>query len=221
MKLTEIPVSQDGRQHLSMRAYYRWHAVVYDATRWTFLFGRNAILQKIAALHPKTVLEVGCGTGRNLKRLGALMPEVNLVGVDVSPDMLRRATRATHNLSRRVLLFERAYKPDGFAWQQPPDVVLFSYALSMFNPGAGEALDRALSDLPAGGMVAVVDFHDTPFTFFRWWMGKNHVRMEGHLEPMLNNRFETREKLTVRAWFGLWRYMLYLGVKRNPELISA
>jgi S-adenosylmethionine-diacylgycerolhomoserine-N-methlytransferase len=159
------------------------------------------------------VLEVGCGTGHNLKRLAALMPEVNLVGVDVSPDMLKRASRATRKFSRRVLLFERAYKPDGHSWKQQPDVVVFSYALTMFNPGAEEAIDRAFSDLPFGGIVAVVDFHDTPFAIFRWWMGKNHVRMEGHLAPMLEKQFETREKLIVRAWFGLWRYILYVGVR--------
>ncbi|MCC6413183.1 MAG: class I SAM-dependent methyltransferase [Saprospiraceae bacterium] len=204
-----------------MQSYYRWHAVVYDATRWTFLFGRNAILQKMVALNPGTVLEVGCGTGRNLKRLAGLMPDVQLVGVDVSSDMLKRATRASRRFSRRVLLFERAYKPDAQAWPVQPDAILFSYALTMFNPGAEEALDRALSDLPADGMVAVVDFHDTPFPFFRWWMGKNHVRMEGHLAPMLEKRFVTREKVIVRAWFGLWRYILYIGVKRNPDLMST
>lgn len=221
MKLTEIPVSIDGNQHISMRSYYRWHAAVYDATRWTFLFGRRQLLQKIAALNPENVLEVGCGTGYNLNRLAALMPDVNLVGVDVSPDMLKRASRATRKFSRRVLLFERAYKPDGFSWKQQPDIVVFSYALTMFNPGAEEAIERACSDLPSGGIVAVVDFHDTPFSTFRWWMGKNHVRMEGHLTPMLEKHFETREKRIVRAWFGLWRYILYIGVKRNPDLMST
>lgn len=213
MKMTEIPVYHNGNQQDSMRAYYRWHATVYDATRWSFLFGRNALLHKIAAHKPETVLEVGCGTGSNLKRLAALLPRSKFIGVDVSPHMLQRATRATRRFSRRVLLFERAYKPDRHSWLQQPDVVFFSYALTMFNPGAEEALDRALSDLPSGGLAAVVDFHDTPFAFFRWWMGKNHVRMEGHLTPMLEQRFVTREKLIVRAWFGLWRYIIYIGVK--------
>lgn len=61
--------------------------------------------------------------------------------------------------------------------------------------------------------IAVVDFHDTPSRFFRWWMGKNHVRMEGHLLPLLEKTFQTEYRSTRSAFFGLWRYVIFIGKK--------
>jgi S-adenosylmethionine-diacylgycerolhomoserine-N-methlytransferase len=198
-------------QPMAMRHYYRWHARIYDATRWAFLFGRHALLKKlfINDLAEKNLLEIGCGTGHNLRWLAQNRPNWGLAGVDVSPDMLAQAAKA----APRATLVERAYGTAGWLPPCVPDGVLFSYALTMFNPGWEAAIERAWADLPAGGRIAVVDFHDTPSSAFGWWMRQNHVRMEGHLLPFLQAHFHT-EQLEVRpAWLGLWRYFLFVGVK--------
>jgi S-adenosylmethionine-diacylgycerolhomoserine-N-methlytransferase len=39
-------VGQSGET--AIERYYRFHAPVYDLTRWTFLFGRSGILRKVA-----------------------------------------------------------------------------------------------------------------------------------------------------------------------------
>lgn len=56
--------------------YYRWHARLYDATRWSFLFGRAALIRSIAGFRapPRHILEIGCGTGSNLLRLARQFP---------------------------------------------------------------------------------------------------------------------------------------------------
>ncbi len=205
-------------QTAAMRGYYQWHAAIYDATRWTFLLGRNEMLRRLPV--SKTVeqhlLEVGCGTGRNLRRLAQRYPKLRLTGVDVSPDMLARAAKATDGHSRRVLLFEQAYGPaSGSQMLQTPDFVLFSYALTMFNPGWETAIERAWADLPVGGRIAVVDFHDTPSHAFQWWMSKNHVRMDGHLLPFLQEKFEVEFQAVRPVLGGLWRYFLWVGRKKN------
>ena len=204
-----------SRQEAAMRQYYRWQSVVYDLTRWAFLFGRNEILNRLPvdADTPRRLLEVGCGTGRNLRRLAQKYPNMQLMGIDVSPDMLQRAARATGSYSRRVLLLEKAYGPKPSTLPETPDFVLFSYALTMFNPGWEQALEQAVADLPKGGYIAVVDFHDTPSRLFRWWMGKNHVRMDGHLLPLLQTTFQTEYRSTRSAFFGLWWYVLFIGRK--------
>lgn len=198
-----------------MRSYYRLHAAIYDATRWSFLFGRKAILKQLplTAGAQQSLLEVGCGTGHNLRYLAKHHPNLQLVGVDVSPDMLAQAGQSLAKFASRVQLLEQAYGPDAPPLSQTPDVVLFSYALTMFNPGWEAAIERAWQDLPVGGSIAVVDFHDTPSGAFRWWMGRNHVRMEGHLLPFLQSKFRT-ELLEIRpAWLGLWRYVFFIGKK--------
>jgi S-adenosylmethionine-diacylgycerolhomoserine-N-methlytransferase len=199
----------------AMRGFYRWHAAIYDATRWSFLFDRKRLLKElpIADNMQQTLLEVGCGTGYNLRFLAKNHLNLHLVGVDVSPDMLARTSKTMSKYSRRLQLFEKPYGGDFLKLEHTPDFALFSYALTMFNPGWEAAIERAWHDLPVGGRIAVVDFHDTPSRAFRWWMGKNHVRMERHLLPFLQAKFRT-EFLEIRpAWLGLWRYFLFVGKK--------
>lgn len=215
MEQNTIKVADPARQPQDMQRYYRWQSVIYDATRWSFLFGRNEILERIPVRQNVAfqVLEVGCGTGRNLRRLAARYPQLRLTGFDVSPDMLQRAAKATASFSRRICLMEKAYGAPAVL-PATPDAILFSYALTMFNPGWERAIEQAAADLPSGGYVAVVDFHNTPSRLFRWWMGKNHVRMDGHLLPLLESAFET-EYVSVRsAFLGLWTYVIFIGKKR-------
>jgi len=69
------------------------------------------------------------------------------------------------------------------------DLVLCSYALSMFNPGFEAAIVAARCDLVPGGHFALVDFHAAGSRAFARWMGVNHVRMDGQLRPRLANSF--------------------------------
>ncbi len=210
MKQSFSPTAQE-RQRQTLERYYRVHAGFYDLTRWSFLLGREALVQRVAAcLVPKAVLEVGCGTGRNLGRLGRRFPQARLWGVDLSADMLAVARKKLQDLAPRLTLIRSAYdRPVG---EEPSfDLVVFSYALSMFNPGWEEALAAADWDLLPGGLLAVVDFHDSPFPAFKSWMGLNHVRLDGHLLPGLKARFPLLEAAVHFAYGGLWSYFLFLG----------
>jgi S-adenosylmethionine-diacylgycerolhomoserine-N-methlytransferase len=112
--------------------YYRLHARIYDLTRWTFLRGREDLI-RLAAAHcqPTDILEVGCGTGKNLLHLGRLFPEARLRGLDLSPHMLARARQKLRDLRPRVTFVEAAY--DRPVAPGRVDLMVFSYALSMFN----------------------------------------------------------------------------------------
>ena len=201
--------------HAALERYYRLHARLYDATRWSFLFGRARVLEEIASVTtPRRILEVGCGTGRNLVGLARRFPAAAITGVDLSAPMLARARRKLAPLGARVKLQHGAYgaKPlDG----PPPDLVLFSYALSMFNPGFDSAIAAAARDLAPGGHIAVVDFHDTRFPAFARWMAVNHVRMEAQLRPPLSTHFIPCAEQVCAAYGGVWRYFLFVG--RSPR----
>ena len=45
---------------------YRYQRSIYDLTRKYYLVGRDRLLDRIRAAPGDRVLEVGCGTGRNL-----------------------------------------------------------------------------------------------------------------------------------------------------------
>ncbi|MDZ7752357.1 MAG: class I SAM-dependent methyltransferase [Gammaproteobacteria bacterium] len=197
----------------ALQRYYRFHARIYDATRWAFLFGRAALVDAIArhAPAPRNILEVGCGTGRNLLALGRRFPAAHLQGVDVSAAMLATARRRLARAGAPATLTEAAYDRPLAAPDQAFDVVLFSYCLSMINPGWPEALEAARADLAPGGLLAAVDFHHSPNAGFRRWMGMNHVRMEGQLLPAMERDFTTVERRVMPAYAGLWSYFAYLG----------
>ena len=199
----------------AIERYYRFHSLIYDSTRWSFLFGRTRIIEEIAAAvpMPKRILEVGCGTGKNLVALAKAFPEAGVTGLDLSSAMLDQARSKTARFGGRVQLLQQKY--DCPLHETPQyDVVLFSYALSMFNPGWEIALEAALQELTPKGVVAVVDFHDSRFSLFQRWMGVNHVRMEGHLrKKLLNMTYPVLDRLET-AYAGVWRYHLYLGTHR-------
>ena len=199
-----------------LQGYYRWHAPIYDATRWSFLFGRKRIVslaaRELGDANDLRILEVGCGTGRNLKDLARTFPNARITGVDLCGSMLAKAKKSIAGFADRVTLLHQAYGPELLA-KDSFDLVLFSYALTMFNPGYEAALDNARSHLKPGGMVAVTDFHDSRWEGFRSWMGANHVRMEGHLVPELDARFQRDQLIVSSAYAGVWEYFLYLGRK--------
>jgi len=198
-----------------IEGYYRLHARIYDATRWSFLFGRESILRhaRAAQPNPSRILEIGCGTGRNLVRLARLFPHAHLTGVDLSSAMLKVARRKTASLGDRVRLLERAYDSPVDA-RRGYDLVLCSYALSMFNPGFDTALAAANRDLARGGSFALADFHLSRFPVFSRWMGVNHVRLDGHLRPLLRSEFNPVIDETHAAYGGVWHYLLFVGRKK-------
>jgi S-adenosylmethionine-diacylgycerolhomoserine-N-methlytransferase len=204
-------------QAQSLQKYYRLHSQVYDATRWSFLFGRSRVIQLLQNLTtPTRVLEVGCGTGSNMLALCEAFPNAHITGVDLSSEMLSIARRKLRNYADRVTLIQGVYDAPVRGTEAGFDLVLCSYSLSMFNPGWAQAVSGAKDDLAPGGLFALVDFHDSPFAPFKGWMKHNHVRMDAHLQPVLSEIFRPIYARTHAAYGGLWRYLTFIG-KMGPN----
>jgi S-adenosylmethionine-diacylgycerolhomoserine-N-methlytransferase len=99
--------------------------------------------------------------------------------------------------------------------------VLFSYALTMFNPGWERALSAARESLRPGGSLAVVDFHDTTVAAFQRWMALNHVKVEGQLLPRLRDSFPEREVAVGTAFLGTWSYFTFVGTNTRKPACGA
>ena len=75
-----------------MNQMYRWTRHVYDFSRKYYLLGRDQLLREME-FHPHdSVVEIGCGTARNLIKLARMRPDVRCFGLDVSNEMLATAT---------------------------------------------------------------------------------------------------------------------------------
>src|ERR1700749_1030076 len=83
-----------------MNRMYRRQRHIYDGTRRYYLLGRDQMIARLNPAAGATVLEIGCGTGRNLVLAAGLHPEARFFGIDVSTEMLTTAISA---ISRRGL----------------------------------------------------------------------------------------------------------------------
>lgn len=175
----------------AMNRIYRHQRHIYDWTRPSFLLGRDTLLRRMRIRAGDRVLEVGCGTARNLLKLAALHGDAELYGLDASTEMLRtaRASSARRRLQHRLhlrhglaeqLCHERTFGAPRF------DVILFSYSLSMI-PSCAESIEAAVASLKAGGRLYIVDFCD-----------------QGEMPPLLRR--------PLHGWLGLF------GVKHRPEI---
>jgi S-adenosylmethionine-diacylgycerolhomoserine-N-methlytransferase len=222
--ISQYPLSMEQpTQAQKMSAYYRFHAKIYDLTRWTFLFGRHWLLDWLPFNRTEkfSLLEIGCGTGHNLKYLVQNFPKATLMGIDTSPHMLQIAQNKLEDMYNKPLLVQALYGTTQESavlkntqpMEQKPNIVLFSYCLSMVNPSWEKLIVQAHEDLCDGGYIAIVDFHNSRYPFFKKWMSFNHVRMDGHILPFLKDNFNTVKCEVRRAYFGLWHYTLYIGKK--------
>jgi len=196
-----------------MTGYYRFQSKIYDATRWSFLFGIKRLVRKlpIESTANITILGVGCGTGANLLGLANRFPNAQLIGIDVSDDMLRLSKKKTKPFADRVTLLEGYYGQLPLPTQ--PDVIIFSYCLTMVNPGWDKLIEQAHTDLKPGGLIGVTDFHASSVNGFKKHMGNHHVRMDGHLLPVLEQHFTTLQSDVKKAYAGLWEFVHYVGKK--------
>ena len=53
------------------------------------------LLARVRSMHPRTIVDLGCGTGNVTRLLGERWPDARIVGVDSSPEMLGEARAAT------------------------------------------------------------------------------------------------------------------------------
>lgn len=168
-----------------MDRMYRFQRHIYDATRKFYLLGRDGLVDGLQPPMDGSVLEIGCGTGRNLIRIARAYPHARCYGLDVSEEMLATARQqvAKAGLSGRITLKQAdatSFDPQTLFGRADFDRVVVSYALSMIPPWRA-VLARALSRLAPGGSLHIVDFGDqahlpAPFkALLNRWLALFHV----------------------------------------------
>lgn len=145
-----------------MDGIYRRERHIYDLTRPLFLLGRDRLIDELALPPRGTVLEIGCGTGRNLIRMARRHPDARLYGIDISRMMLATAEVSIKRagLGGRISLAHAdagAFEADQLFGVALFDRVFISYALSMI-PSWREALTAACGVLAPDGELHIVDF---------------------------------------------------------------
>ena len=145
-----------------MNRMYRRQRHIYDGTRRYYLLGRDRLIAGLQPAIGAQVLEIGCGTGRNLVLSAQLYPEARFFGIDVSTEMLTSAISAIsrRGLSGRIRVAHgdaSAFDPRQLFGIAAFDAVMISYSLSMI-PQWRSVLEQAAGHLKPGGRLHIVDF---------------------------------------------------------------
>ena len=149
-----------ARDHAAlMDSVYRGQRHIYDLTRKYYLFGRDRLIGGLGARPGSTVLEIGCGTGRNLAGVARRWPGVAMYGLDLSGEMLKSARAALGGSAVLALGDATAFSAPALFGRAGFDRVILSYATSMI-PDWQAALQQAVAVLAPGGSLHVVDFGD-------------------------------------------------------------
>jgi len=185
-----------------MDSMYRVQRYFYDASRKFYLFGRDLLIREIPVQPGQHILEVGCGTGRNLILLAKRHPNAKFWGLDASHEMLKTACAKIekkglqNQIELRHGLAEDLHPQTMFGMDEAFDVIFFSYSLSMI-PGWSGSVEVAMQHIKPGGYLYLVDFWDQtklPKWFQRLlkaWLSLFHVRHDPKMIPYLE---ETAKK---------------------------
>lgn len=195
---TGIETSANNHARL-MDGMYRYQRHIYDLTRKYYLFGRDRTIEQLNVPVGGSLLEVGCGTGRNMLLAYRRFPSSRLYGLDISQEMLISARSNFRGLKQMpdfrvadaTAFSSGEFGTDGF------DRVMISYALSMI-PDWKSAIDASLDAVAPGGELHIVDFGQQEGlpgwfrTLLKGWLKKFHVTPRADLLTVLEDKAHAR-----------------------------
>ena len=202
----------------NMDRMYRYQRYFYDLTRKYYLLGRDKLIAELNVKTGENILEIGCGTGRNLIISARKNPNANFFGLDASAEMLKSAqTKVNHlkleNINLKTALADDFSFDKTFDLSEKFDTCYFSYSISMI-PTWKESIANCLANLKPGRSFYIVDFYDQkdlPAWFrkiLKGWLRQFHVRFWGDLMPHLEE-LETQGlgKLSVKSIFKSYSFI--------------
>jgi trans-aconitate 2-methyltransferase len=106
------------------------------------------LLAQVPLQRPHRAVDLGCGPGNSTELLVERFPHSQIIGLDSSPDMLRKARERLPNCS-----FVEA---EIATWQPDPDTdLIFGNAVMQWLPDHPAIMRRLLEKLPDGGVLAI------------------------------------------------------------------
>lgn len=190
-----------GEHAERMDQMYRYQRHIYDLTRKYYLLGRDRTIEALQIPQHGSLLEVGCGTGRNLLLAHRHFHTARLFGLDISTEMLAstRKTLSGTPLPPTLRIADAAqYSAADFGEPAGFDRILISYALSMI-PEWQACIETSIQALKPGGSVHIVDFGQQerlPKWFcagLQAWLRRFHVTPRADLREAVEARLEAAD----------------------------
>lgn len=175
------------RKRVFNRKLFDVVALRYDVVTRLLSFGwdqrwKNRMIRRMGLRDVRRIVDLATGTGDIARRLAVAYPNAEVVGIDLSEQMLRRARRLTRSAlprDRRVRFVPGDMNRLPLA-DASVDLVTGGYALRN-APDLEQALREVRRVLRPGGRFAFLDFSNNGF--FRGWL----VAFWGRLWGLLLN----------------------------------
>lgn len=146
-------------QHDLVRDRYRAYAPHYDRSyrRYT-AWSRTIVLDAIADLPtPRRVLDVCCGTGAVTAAIADLMPHTEVIGVDLSQEMLGRAHARFRSLGIEGVRLHEAPAEKVPVESASVDLIICANAFHLFDRQES-AMAEFARVLSPGGRAVILDW---------------------------------------------------------------
>jgi ubiquinone/menaquinone biosynthesis C-methylase UbiE len=141
-----------SKSERDVRRFNRWSRTYEDSwAQGFFTFVHKRMLALVDVEQPDTVVDVGCGTGRLLRRVGERWPSADLIGVDPAEGMLEVARRKTSRATFHLTGAESLPLPSNSA-----DLVLSSISFHHW-PDQAAGLREIARVLRPGGQLCLSD----------------------------------------------------------------
>jgi trans-aconitate 2-methyltransferase len=178
------------------------------------------LLAQVPLQRPRLAIDLGCGPGNSTELIVERYPQSEIIGLDSSPDMLRKARGRLPKL--------KFIEADIATWSPAPQTdLLFSNAVMQWLPDHTVVLRRLLEALSPGGVLAVQMPDNTrePALVFQGEVGRSGGPWRDHPEIKAASRPDLP---TVEAYYDLLKpvcshidiwHSVYNHVMASPQAI--
>lgn len=189
---------------------YRIHSKFYDLTRPFFLFNRKKAIELLNIHKQDKIIDLACGTGLNISLLLKKISSENILGIDYSEAMLKKAREKYPNV-KFIKRDVSAYK-----FSKKVDKIISSYSLSIIDDWE-KTIINAKNSLKDKGTFIILDFYKWNgaikifYPIFKWYLNKYGVDPEKNLESCLKENFKKVEMKILNSGYN------FIAVAKFPK----
>lgn len=179
------------------------------------------LVNRINVDSPNKIIDIGCGPGNSTNVLYNKFPNADILGVDYSDDMLRKATENYPKIK-----FKK-FDANSSKWNLDNDYdIVFSNACIQWIPNHKELLPKMMKLLKTGGLLAVqipVPYNEPVHRILKSvssskeWSGKfNFISPFNILDD--GEYFDILSQISDN--FEIWRTIYYHRLKSHNDIIE-
>ena len=179
------------------------------------------LANRIPLSEPKRIIDIGCGPGNSTKVLLDKYPNADILGVDYSENMLKKAA------ANYPMLKFSAFDASSEIWNLDKDYdIVFSNACIQWIPNHNELLRKMMSLLNDGGILAVqipIQYNEPIYKIIQQVVSSQNQENRFSYSNPLNilNDSEYYDILSeISKDFEIWTTTYYHRMKNHRDIVE-